>query len=397
MFSHGYPPTISGVTLVVQKISRAMVQRGHEVTVVTASDRITPYQTEDQGVKLIRILGIPNAFWPEGPIPFTTPWAIQRLVEKVDPDIIHNHENAVLSFMLLRAHWRKHPRMVSSSYSLPRYVTHYLHFGGLDTLFEKMLWRIVVNNLNHYEHVVFCTHTHECDFVEHGLRPPTTVISNGVNILRYCQEKEPGENIEAQYHLPPKPRILSVGRLMKDKKLDLLIQAMRVVCDQMEAHLLVVGRGSERPHLKMLIKKLNLEPYIHLLGYVPEKDLPALYRASDLFAIPSIVEVQSIPAIQAAVSALPIVAANSAALPELVHDGKNGFLVEPLNSQQLGEAILRIITDPLLARKMGQSSLEIGCAHDERLTFEAYENFYRSLVEVNFEPVPVRGPIMAKD
>jgi glycosyltransferase involved in cell wall biosynthesis len=182
---------------------------------------------------------------------------------------------------------------------------------------------------------------------------------------------------------------------MKDKKLDLLIEAMRVVCDQREAHLLVVGRGSERPHLKALVQKLNLEPYIHLLGYVPEKDLPALYRASDLFAIPSIVEVQSIPAIQAAVSALPIVAANSAALPELVHDGKNGYLVEPLNSQQLGEAILRIINDPELARKMGHASLEIGCAHDERLTFEAYENFYRSLVEVDLEPVAVSGQILA--
>lgn len=397
MFSHGYPPTISGVTLVVQKISRAMVERGHEVIVVTASNKLLPYESDDQGVKLMRILGIPNAFWPEGPIPFTTPWAIKHLVEQIQPDIIHIHENAVLSFMLLRAHYKNHPRMISASYSLPRYVTHYLHFGGLDTSFEKLVWRVSVNNLNHYEHVVFCTRTHECDFVEHGLLKPTTVISNGVNIQRYCPEKAPGEDIDTQYHLPQKPRILSVGRLMKDKKLDLLIKAMRVVCDQQEAHLLVVGRGSERPRLKALVQKLHLEPYIHLLGYVPEKDLPGLYRACDLFAIPSIVEVQSIPAIQAAVSALPIVAANSAALPELVRDGENGYLVAPLNAQELGEAILRIIKNPVLAQKMSQVSLEIGCAHDERLTFEAYENFYCKLMQESYDQVPVTSQILAKD
>src|SRR4030042_6654020 len=310
MFSHGYPPTVSGVTLVVQKISRAMVQRGHDVTVVTASDKHIPYISDDQGVRLIRVLGIPNAFWPEGPIPFITPWAIRKLVNEIKPDIIHTHENAVLSWMLVRVRWTNRPRFITSSYSLPRYVTHYLHFGGLDTRFESLLWRYVTGHLNRYEHVVFCTHTHKCDFVTNGLRSPTTVISNGVNIQRYCPGKEPGEDIETRYHLPSKPRILSVGRLMKDKKLDLLIQAMRVVCDKREATLMVVGRGSGPPRVKAMIQKLKLEPYIHLLGYVPEQDLPALYRASDLFAIPSLVEVQTLPALQAAVSGLPIVAAN---------------------------------------------------------------------------------------
>src|SRR4030042_6863925 len=126
MFSHGYPPTISGVTLVVQKISRAMVQRGHEVTVVSSSDKHIPYISDDQGVRLIRVLGIPNAFWPEGPIPFTTPWAIRRLIDEFKPDIIHTHENAVLSWMLVRTHLNDHVRLITSSYSLPGYVHHYL-------------------------------------------------------------------------------------------------------------------------------------------------------------------------------------------------------------------------------------------------------------------------------
>jgi glycosyltransferase involved in cell wall biosynthesis len=396
MLSHGYPPTISGVTLVVQKISRAMVERGHEVMVLTASERNLPYESEDQGVKLVRTFGFPNVFWPEGPVPITTPWAIRKLADEFKPDIIHTHENAILSLMLVRTNWKVRPKLITSSYSLPRYATNYLHFGGLDTRFESFLWGYVVRHLGRYEHVVFCTHTHEHDFIAHGLKPPTTVISNGVNILRYCPEKEPGENIEARYQLPLHPRILSVGRLMKDKKLDLLIKAMRVVCDQREAHLIVVGRGSERPRLKSMIHKLRLDAYIHLLGYVPESDLPGLYRASDMFAIPSLVEVQSIPAIQAAVSALPIVAANSAALPELVRDGENGFLVDPLDAQELGQAILTIIKDPELAKKMGRVSLEIGCAHDERLTFQAYEDFYRSLVDEAYEQVSIRGQLVSE-
>jgi 1,2-diacylglycerol 3-alpha-glucosyltransferase len=235
MFSHGYLPTLSGVTLVVQKIARAMVERGHEVTIVTASEKHLPYHSEDQGVRLVRVFGIPNPFWWEGPIPFISPGAIRKLADQFQPDVIHTHENVFLSNLLLQVHWDDRPAFISSCYSLPRYITQYLHLGGLETQFEAIMWRLAVGNLNHFEHVVFCTRTHERDFVAHGLLPPTTVISNGVNIQRYCPEKQPGEDIETRYQLPNGPRILSVGRLMKDKKLDILIKAMRRVVDKQAA------------------------------------------------------------------------------------------------------------------------------------------------------------------
>ncbi len=380
MFSHGYLPTLSGVTLVVQKIARAMVQRGHQVMVVTASERHLPYHSEDNGVQLHRVWGIPNPTWWEGPIPFILPNSIHRLADQYQPDVIHTHENALLSYLLLSVRWDHRPAFIASCYSLPRYATQFLPLGRLEHVVENLFWKLALGNLNPYERVVFCTRTHERDFITHGLRPPTTVISNGVDIQRYQPHKLPGEAIAERYHLPNGLRILSVGRLMKDKKLDLLIQAMRYVCDNLEAHLLVVGRGSERPRLKTLIHQMGLEPFIHLLGYVPEQDLPALYRACDLFAIPSLVEVQSLPALQAAVSGLPIVAANSAALPELVRHGENGLLVSPLTAEGMGKAILAILSQPDEAQKMGQVSLEIGRLHDERLTFQAYDEFYRSLV-----------------
>ncbi len=383
MFSHGYPPTISGVTLVVQKIARAMVERGHAVMVVTASEKNLPYHSEDQGVQLERILGIPNPFWWEGPMPFIFPAGIRSLANRFEPDIIHTHDNGYSSLVLPRVKWEPSQKLISSCYTLPSFFTQFLKPGDLESRIDKIMWNYYLGNLGHYEHVVFCTRTHERDFLAHGLKQPTTVISNGVNIKRYHPGKEPGEDIDTRYQLPPAPRVLSVGRLMKDKRLDLLINAMRLVCDVIEAHLLVVGRGSERQHLKSLISKLHMEPYIHLLGYVPEVDLPALYRASNLFAIPSMVEVQSIPALQAAVTGLPIVAADSAALPELVRHGKNGLLVNPLNSNELGEAILSILQLPDMAEKMGQVSLEIGNAHDEQITFQKYEEFYSNLAGNN--------------
>jgi glycosyltransferase involved in cell wall biosynthesis len=265
MFSHGYPPTISGVTLVVQKIARAMVSRGHQVLVVTGSECYTPYQDEDQGVRLVRLPGVPNPFWREGPLPLISSRTICKMVDQFQPDIIHTHENAVLNNSLMSLKWDSHPVLIYSCYYLPRYITHYLHFGPLDAQFETLAWNLAVKNLNRFKHVVFCTRTLESDFRPHGLLAPTTVISNGVNIQRYCPEKDPGEDIERRYSLPPAPRILSVGRLMKDKRLELLVRAMSRVVAEREAHLLMVGVGTERPHLEALIHRLKLEPYIHIV------------------------------------------------------------------------------------------------------------------------------------
>jgi len=165
---------------------------------------------------------------------------------------------------------------------------------------------------------------------------------------------------------------------MKDKKLDLLIRAMSRVCAEREAHLLMVGVGTERPHLERLIRRLNLAPYVHLLGPVPERDLPGSIAPAACLPFPPWWKCRACPPCKRC-DGLPIVAANSAALPELVRNGENGFLVNPLDADELGKAILSILNHPDVARRMGQVSLSIGRAHDERITFQAYEDLYRRM------------------
>jgi glycosyltransferase involved in cell wall biosynthesis len=273
-----------------------MVKMGHKVLVVTASERGEPYTIEEDGVQLERVSSFSNPFWHEGPIPWANSDTLRDIIDRFQPDLIHTHENAVLSFQLLRLGRISSVPWISSCYYLPRYVTHYLRWGEpLENVIENTLWKYAISNLNRYDYVIFSTQTQRQAFIEHGLKAPSLVISNGVDNTRYYPanwdngqsrlQSLPDEDIESRYHLPPRPRILFVGRLMKDKKIDLLIQAMKSVCEERNAHLLVVGRGDERESLEALVRDLDLEQNIHLLGYVPESDLPALYRCSDIFAI----------------------------------------------------------------------------------------------------------------
>jgi glycosyltransferase involved in cell wall biosynthesis len=97
MTSHAYPPTVSGVTLVVQELARAMVRKGHAVMVVTASESAEPYDAEDEGVHLIRTRAIPNPFWKEAPIPLVPPRQLEEVIAHFQPQILHAHEPALLA------------------------------------------------------------------------------------------------------------------------------------------------------------------------------------------------------------------------------------------------------------------------------------------------------------
>ena len=382
MLSHGYPPTISGVTLVVQKLARHLAELGHRVVVITGSERGEPYRDNDQGVELIRVKGVHNPTWSDGPIPYISTGDLQATLAEVKPDLIHTHENAVFSMQLLRIKRKLTVPLISSCYYLPSYVPHYLPGGdSVHRVVESLIWRYTIWNLNRFDQVVFSTPTHLQMFAEHGLSVPALAISNGVNVDRYFPMDGRVDIENTSYELPPRPRILFVSRLAKDKKIDVLIQAMAFLKPDCPANLLLAGKGDERPHLEELVRELHLEDTVHFLGFIPEQELPQVYREADLFAIASICEVQSIPVLQAAATGLPIVAADAGALPELVHDGANGFLVPPDDPQALSEAIRRIVCDEQFARRLGQASLVIGRKHAEVATFQAYEKLYQSILE----------------
>jgi 1,2-diacylglycerol 3-alpha-glucosyltransferase len=380
LFSHAYPPVVSGVSIVVQKVAREMVKRGHQVTVVTASEDGAAYDDQDEGVELIRVRSAPNPFWSQGRLPILSYYGLREIVADVQPDLIHTHDAGLLSAQLYRMEREKgHQPELLTCHFLPQFVKYYLKVGDVvEGAIQEITWGYAIRMMNGFDHIIFPTQTQRRAFIEQGLEIASSVISNGLDILRYNPEGPGDEEIVARYKLPPGRRILVVGRLAKDKKLDILIRSLCDIRTVQQAHLLLVGRGDHQEHLQTLVDSLGLHDRVHFLGFVPEEDLPALYRRSDIFAIASDVEVQSIPTLQAAATGLPIVAAAAGALPELVKHDTNGYLVTPGEPAAFADAFGKLINTPLLAEKLGQASLEIGRRHAERLTFDAYEEIYRT-------------------
>ncbi len=115
------------------------------------------------------------------------------------------------------------------------------------------------------------------------------------------------------------------------------------------------------------------------LGYVGDADLLTLRRSCEAFVIPSQAELQSLSTMEAMACGLPVIAANAYALPELVHHGKNGFLFQGGNSDELAHYLDVLLADADLRACMGAESLKIIATHDRVHVADEWEALYQRL------------------
>jgi len=171
------------------------------------------------------------------------------------------------------------------------------------------------------------------------------------------------------------PRVLTVARLVREhayKGIDTLLAAWARVRDEVpEAELVVVGDGSDRPRLQQEAARLGLDGSVRFMGQLNDQGLAEAYRRAQVFAMPARTRVGrdaegegfGLVFLEAAAAGLPVVAGNGGAIPEVVRDGETGYLVDPRAPEQVAEAIVRLLSDPGLARRMGDAGRR--WAHDE--------------------------------
>src|SRR6202044_1745374 len=122
--------------------------------------------------------------------------------------------------------------------------------------------------------------------------------------------------------------------------------------DDVDVGLTIAGHGSHEPILRRLAAELLIEHRGRVLGTLAQEDLALLLRASDIFAIISTSETQSMVLLQAMASGIPVIAADSRALPEFVNP-KNGVLVDPNDPARLARELRALLAAPERRRAMG--------------------------------------------
>jgi phosphatidylinositol alpha-1,6-mannosyltransferase len=190
-------------------------------------------------------------------------------------------------------------------------------------------------------------------------------IAPGIDTSHFAPVKD-SDDLKRKLDLEGKRVIVSVGRLVHRKGQDTLVEAMpRILKDFPDAHLLFVGVG---PHLEYIHKRavqLGVLENISFVGRVQYQELPRFICVGEIFAMPSRsrlagleVEGLGIVYLEASACALPVVGGLSGGAPDALIEGETGFAVDGRNPDQVAAAVTKLLSDPVLAKRMGERGRE---------------------------------------
>jgi glycosyltransferase involved in cell wall biosynthesis len=392
-----YEPMVGGVPTVTRELARGLAERGHAVAVVAPSPGRRG-RTAAAGLVTVTFRGSVRWPWYEGQrLGLLPAAAARRLITAFAPDAAHIHSPLTLGRAARPAARRRHVPVVYTNHYLPANVhpsspetaparprSRAAAISGTvaDAAVDTAFYGYLTGFANRCDRVTAPTATALRLLRDHGLRAPSQVVSNGVDLDAFAPGP-PDQELRRRYGLPDgRPVVLSVGRLSPEKRADVLIEAAARLAGP-EAVLALAGTGPDSGRLRALAERLGVSARVRFLGFVPGADLPGLYRLADVFAIASQAELQSLVTMEAMASGLPVVAVDAGALGELVHAGENGFLTRPgpvtAEAAAMADCLDLLGRDPALRGKMSKASLRIIGPHDRDRVLARWESIYRAL------------------
>jgi glycosyltransferase involved in cell wall biosynthesis len=412
-----YEPMVGGVPTVTRELARGLAERGHAVEVLAPSSTGRSATRAGGRLTVARRGSVRWPWYEDQRLGFLSRSAAGDLIGGFAPDVVHVHSPLTLGAAARSAARRRRVPVVYTNHYLPANVhptadradrpgsgrrpaapgdpavgstapatrvsaatraTAAAVAGAAGALFDVGFYGYLTTFANRCDRVTAPTATALLLLRDHGLRAPSQVVSNGVDLDVYA----PGaadESLRRRYALPAgRPLVLSVGRLSPEKRADVLVEALATQ-DVADTVLALAGSGPDEGRLRELAARRGVAERVRFLGFIPGTDLPGLYRLADVFAIASEAELQSLVTMEAMASGLPVVAVNAGALGELVHAGENGFLARPGRAADVAGSLDLLCRDPDLRARMSKSGLRIIADHDRHRLLARWESIYGAL------------------
>lgn len=281
------------------------------------------------------------ALAPKTEMDLTAAWRLSRILKQLKPDVIHAHDPhgvAMAALALSMSTQIAKPPLVAA-----RRVDFHLRGNAL----SRWKYRQV-------DCFICASEAIRQMLIGDGVPASRAVtVHEGIDIER-VERVEPAK-LHGEFWLPHEaPIVGNVAALVPHKGQRHLIDAARLVLPQVpDARFVIAGEGELRPALERQIKDLHLEKHVLLAGFRP--DVLSLHKAFDVFVMSSVTEGLGTSLLDAMAAGKPIVATRTGGIPEVVADGETGILVPPRDHDAMAEAIVRLLKDQTLRRRMGDA------------------------------------------
>lgn len=362
LISQSYYPRFGGVTEHTHNLAINLRKMGHDVVLITSG----PGQSDDFVVRLGKNINLPiNGAMVNVTIDLGLTSKLRKIFKSHRFDLIHIQcpLEPTLPLAALMAAMRITIPVVGTFHMTAKISLPYEIFGKVLQRYAKRLdARIAVSeSARRFANRYFPGKYH--------------VIPNGVDTSRF-KPKSPGAGQESNQYT----RFLYVGRFDIRKQIPLLIDAFKRTYDRRNGCTLVlVGRGITRPYSQIKAGKLRGKA-IKFAGSVSAQDLPEYYQNSDIFCcISSGSESFGIVLLEAMSSGLPLICSDLDGYKEIVEDGVQGIIVPHGKVEEVTKAMLKLVDNPDLRKKMGEKGRARALEYDWRKIAERTVKLYETL------------------
>lgn len=370
-----FAPNVNGAARFTERLAAGLVSRGHEVFVSVPGARYR----RTTGIEIVEgepmtVHRLPSLRWyPHDWVRFVWPWRsryyARQVLDQVKPDVVHFQSHIVIGRGLAIEAQKRGIRLVGTNHVMPENIVDFTTLPRfMKGAFIKWGWWTAKGTFLRAQAITTPTQRAADFFVRSTGIEGVIAVSCGILASNYTADLTPrAEN-----------RVLFVGRLTREKQIDLLLDAVKVMDPALNVKIDIVGGGDQRRNLEHHAEQIGLGDRVTFYGRVDDDELCRIYTQASVFAMPSIAELQSIATMEAMASGLPVVAADAMALPHLVHDGENGYLFDPPSRDDLAAKLTAVLTAaPEERLRMQQASLEGVKVHDIDRTLRTFEALYR--------------------
>lgn len=360
MFSWEYPPlSHGGLARHVKDISESLARNGHQVYVITQGSADLPVAQLVNGVQILRTDSVSvsaNNFIDDIlHLNFQLlDKAIQLHNQIGDIDIIHGHDWLVFWASKVFKHSMKKPLI---------YTIHATEFGRNQGIYNNV--QRYINDIEWYAtfeawKVIVCSQYMKNEVRNLFQLPEDKVISipNGVYEENYKAEYK--DSFKEKYASPNEDVIFYVGRIVREKGIQVLIQSIPEILKTNPATKVVIaGKGPYLDNLRTQADFLGVANRIYFTGFISDEERNNLYQIADVAVFPSLYEPFGIVALEAMVTKTPLVVGNVGGLAEFVSDGENGLTVNPNDPQQLADKIRYFLNNKNKAAKIAEKGYKM--------------------------------------
>jgi glycosyltransferase involved in cell wall biosynthesis len=349
MLSWEFPPRIiGGISPHVYYLSKSLARNGIKVYVVTCDFPGVPQHEVVDGVEVFRIDSYKN------PSPDFATWVflmnvnmqkeaaalVNSLNGKVD--VFHAHDWLVANAGIGLKHVFRKP-LLATMHSTEIGRRNGIHFDYERMIHETEAW------LTYEAWRVICCSDYMVSHVRWAFGLPAdklVMVPNGVDAEAYAKiGNDDLSRFRSKFALPEEKIVLFVGRLVYEKGVHVLVNAVSRVLEKVNAKFIIVGNGYMKEQLSNIVKNMGFAHKVMFTGFVDDETLKKLQKCADVSVVPSLFEPFGIVALEAMAAKSPVVVSDTGGLSEIVEHDVTGVKVYADNPESLAWGITKVLTD----------------------------------------------------